>query len=468
MKNKSIKPQKLIFAVTLLFTFMFTSLSFGQSSHSSEPSKSLSDFLKKGELNFHSRTYLMSTLNEGNENDFFTLAMGTGVNYKTPSFYGFQIKAGGHLSFRLAEYNLIDSETGRWTRNRYEKALYDINNPNNKYNLGSLDEVYLSYENKGLSFKLGRQTYETPLLNKNYNRLRPNFFQGISTQYKTENLIFSGAWFISEAVRGTMNTYSIANSYGVYGQGTHPDGSRNNYHGNITSLGVGVFGIQYNRKNWKNQVWNHLGENVFNTTFFQSDYSLNRDKTDYLFGVQGFYQTALNNGGNVNPALAYMTKGEQTFALGAKLGATFNQQHEISFNYLGISDEGRFLFPKEWGREQFYASQTTELFEGYGGVNAYVLRYRYFSKDKKHVSKVSAGIIDQPSISNLRLNKYGLDNYYHFLMEHKYHFENYFKGLSLRFIATYKMEMNDEIMTSAEKLNKVNMINLNLVIDYKL
>lgn len=464
MNIKSFKPQNLILGLSLLFTFTF--LGYGQQNQR-DTSKSLVGFIKKGKLSFHSRTYLMSTLNEVKGNDFFTLANGNIFSYETPIFHGFQIKTGGFLSFRLAEYNLIDSETGQWTKNRYEKALYDIKHPQSKYNLGGLDEVYLSYLHKGISFKLGRQAYKTPLLNKNFNRLRPNLFHGLSAKYQLQKVSISAAWFASEAVRGTMETYAMSNSFGVYGQGRHPSGLNNDYHGYINTHGTGIFGFQYEEKNWKTQAWNFWSENVFNLSFLQSDYTLKLNSTKLLFGIQGLYQTALNNGGNNDPTHAYMLKNESTFAIGGQFALEFIQQHKISFNYLGISDQGRYLFPREWGREQFYASQTTELFEGYGGLNAYVLRYEYFSKNKQHTSIISGGVIDQPSIDNLRLNKYGLDNYYHFLIEHKYHFEKYMKGLSLRFIATYKKEIGQGVMTAQQKFNKVDMINLNLVIDYK-
>lgn len=306
------------------------------------------------------------------------------------------------------------------------------------------------------------------MLNKNYNRLRPNIFQGLSAKYEGERLTFSGAWFISEAIRGTMNTYTMANSYGVYGQGMHASGLRNNYHGNISSLGTGVFGAQYKVKDWKTQAWNCLGENVFNTTFIQSDYKFKHDKTEYIFGVQGFYQTALNNGGNADPALTYMQKDEQTYALGGKLGVKFIQQHELSLNYLGISDKGKFLFPKKWGREIFYASQPREVFEGYGCVSAYVIKYKFKAKEKNYAMLLGVGIVDQPSIENLKINKYALDDYYHFSIDQKYHFKSYMKGMSLRFIAAYKKERNAGSMIAAQKLNKLDMINLNLVIDYTL
>ncbi|RYM35007.1 hypothetical protein ERX46_06440 [Brumimicrobium glaciale] len=466
----SIKLQNLIIHVIILLAFAFPFQGFGQDD-SLVKSKGLRDFLKKGELNFLSKTQLMSTVNEGAGNDFFALGTGIGAFYKTPSFHGFQVKAGAFMTFNLAGYNLVNSTTNKWNNTRYEKALYDIKDPSNKYNLGALDELYLAYTFKKLSFKVGRQIHETPLLNKNYNRFRPNIFQGLSAKYENKKLTFSAAWFISEAIRGTMNTYSTANSFGVYSEGWNPDGSKNDYHGHIKTLGTGVFGVKYKHKNtsaikWESQAWNYLGENVFNLTFVQSDFKIKHKKTEFLFGVQGLYQTALNNGGNPNPTHAYILNEESTYAVGGKVGVKFIQQHEISLNYFGISDEGRYLFPREWGREQFYASQTTELFEGYGGLNAYVFRYEYSSKNKRHSTKLSAGIIDQPDIQNLRLNKYGLDNYYHFLAQYKHQFGKYFEGLSMRFIVTYKKEMNPGSMTSSQKINKVDMMHFNLTLNY--
>jgi len=463
MTNINLKYQDLILGTILLFTFIYPFLGLSQK-NSKDVTTSFSSFLKSGEINFYSRTQVMSTLNEESGNDYFTLGTSGGIEYTTPLVYGFQIKAGGYLSFRLVEYNLV--EAGEWTKSRYEKALYDIKNPSNKYNLGSLDELYLLYKHKSFSLKFGRQTYETPLLNKNYNRLRPNLFQGLSVKYQLKTLTFSGAWFISEGIRGTMDSYSMANTFGVYGQGRHTNGLKNDYHGHITSLGTGVFGLVYKERKFKTQIWNYIGENIFNTTFLQSDYAVVKNRTEFQFGIQGFYQTALNHGGNSNQDHTYMLKDEQTFAIGGKLGIKFIQQHELSLNYLGISDKGRFLFPREWGREQFYASQTTELFEGNGGVNAFVMRYKYNSKNNQHATTLSAGLIDQPSVDNLRINKYALDNYYHFLAEYNYSFSNYLKGLSLRFITTYKKEMNEGSMTATQKINKVDMIHLNLVVNY--
>lgn len=136
------------------------------------------------------------------------------------------------------------------------------------------------------------------------------------------------------------------------------------YHGNITFLGIGVLGAEYEKNNWKNQIWNYTNENIFNTIFAQSDYKLERKKMNIFFGAQGFYQNTLNNGGNSNQRVTYRLRNEETFAYSGRIGIN-KKSSTFSFNYFGISDKGRYLFPREWGREKFYASLTKELFEGY-------------------------------------------------------------------------------------------------------
>ncbi|PWH82223.1 hypothetical protein [Brumimicrobium oceani] len=462
----SVRRKNLILLIVILLAFTFPKHPFGQSP-STDSTKTLSDFLKKGELEFKSRTFFMSTLNEGSNRDYFALAQGAGVDYTTPSFYGFHFKMGGYVTFRLAEYNLLNAEN-EWAQNRYEKSLFDIKNPNNRHPLAGLEEIYLAYEYKGLHFKLGSQIHQTPLLNKNTNRIRPNLFQGLNVNYNYNKWKLSAAWFLSEHIRGTSHSFSSSNSFGVYGQGINPSGEASNYRGHISTSGIGVFGAQYNLDNWKTQAWNYVGENVFNLTFIQSDFKLKHNNTEYKLGLQGLYQTALNNGGNANQDFTYILKDEQSFAIGGKMAAKFIEQHEFSINYLGISDQGRYLFPREWGREIFYATQSREAFEGYGGLNAYTLKYKFNTLKTGYSLLLGAGLVDQPDIENKRLNKYSLDDYYHFTIDMKYKFKNYLKGMSIRFLAAYKKEKHSASMTFSEKHNKVNMINLNLIIDYAL
>lgn len=454
----------------LLFILVSTS-SFAQPGHRADihpdsTKNTLWKDLDKGYFEFHKRSFAMSTINQGRLSDFYTFTAGAGIGYYSPSIKGFHIGFSGFFMFQLYQHNLdiVDPYSGK--RSRYENQLYDMNDKTNKSDLDRLEELYLTYEFKDLKVELGRQKFESPLLNENDNRMRPNIFSGLSVKYDKKHLKLYAAWFNSITIRGTVEWYDWSESYGVYGQGANPMNDSLSYHGNISSLGMGVLGMEYEKKNWKNQIWNYTNENVFNIIFAQSDYKWERNKFNVLFGAQGFYQNTLNNGGNSNQSVTYRLRGEETFAYGGRIGIN-RKSSTFSFNYFGISDKGRYLFPREWGREKFYASLTRELFEGYGDLNAYVLKYKYKPKGKAYFFSIGAGYIDQPSSENIFLNKYSLDSYYHFTGKFDYKFKGYLEGLDIKFIAAYKQSTDSDNILDRYKINWVDVLNLNLVIDYR-
>src|SRR5690606_5776471 len=131
------------------------------------------------------------------------------------------------------------------------------------------------------------------------------------------------------------------------------------YPGNLKSYGIGVLGVNYETETkglkTKSQAWNYLAENVFNLTFLQTDFLVKKESFDLDMGVQGFVQTASYKAGNSDPAKAYMLPDEKSMGVGAKFGVD-SGMHGLSINYMGITKHGRFLFPREWGREIFYAN----------------------------------------------------------------------------------------------------------------
>ncbi|MGM0478429.1 MAG: OprD family outer membrane porin [Bacteroidota bacterium] len=460
-----------IYICSLVCTVVLPHILFSQPGHRADIhpdsiSHRLWADLDKGYFEFHKRTFAMSTINEGAIDDYFTVTSGAGLGYYSPSFKNFHLSFSGFFAFQLYQYNLHTTDATAGKGSRYERQLYDLNDVDNSTDLDRLEELYLSYERDHFSVELGRHQLESPLLNENDNRMRPNIFSGLSVNYHNDHLQLKGAWFVSETIRGTVHWYSISESMGIYGQGRNPLGDSGLYHGNISTKGLGTFGAIYEKKNLKTQFWNYTAENIFNLSFGQVDYTYSGKTVDYVLGVQGLYQYALNHGGNPNPSLTYIQEDESTYALGGRIGMIY-KNHQLTGNYFGIADQGRYLFPREWGREKFYASLTRELFEGYGGLNAYVLKYKYDPKERPFWVSVGAGYIDQPSNENLRLSKYALDDYYHFTGKFDYKFQGYFEGLDLKCIVVYKKEAYQGSMTAREKINKADMINLNLVVDYR-
>jgi hypothetical protein len=427
----------------------------------------LGEFLKSGEVDFHVRSFLMGTRNRGALLNYSTMAFGGGLGYYSPSFKGFHVGFSGFFVFQLFEQNVRIADPTTGNVNRYEILLYDMNDLTNTRDLDRLEHLYVSYLNKGFQVVFGRQSVNTPLLNEQDNRMRPNTFSGLTVRYRDKGWDLYSGWFSHVTMRGTVDWYSIEESFGVYPFGRSPFGEASLYKGNIESRGIGMFGMKRNLNHAGSiEAWNYYADNVFNTSFAQTDWVLDLDMVNLDLGVQGFYQTPTGTGGNETSALAYIMPGEQTFGVGSKVGLR-QGAHGISMNFLGISDRGRFLFPREWGRERFYASLPRERFEGNGGVIALTAKYDWRPTGKNWSGTLGASSVNNPSIYNFQLNKYGVPSYYHFVGELDYRFDGYLKGLDMRFLLVNKTAKNPQEVPDRFRINRVDMWNVNLVLDYR-
>lgn len=171
-------------------------------------------------------------------------------------------------------------------------------------------------------------------------------------------------------------------------------------------------------------------------------------------------------GGNEDPTLSYVLKDEFTYAFGGKMGVQ-RGRHDVSLNYLHISDNGRFLFPREWGRERFFASIPRERFEGAGGVNAITLKYKYVFKNETMYAEFGASSVTHQSLDDTRLNKYGVPSYYHFTGLFDYKFKGYLDGFDLKFLVVQKSAQHADEVADNFRINRVDLWNFNLILDYR-
>jgi hypothetical protein len=428
--------------------------------------KTLGRDLDKGYFEFHARSFFMGTVNKGSLMDYSAMAAGAGLGYYSPSWKGFHLGFSGFFVFQLFENNIYEQDPTTNNYNRYEVLLFDMNNFKNKKDLDRLEELYVNYEHKHLLIQFGRQKFDSPFMNEQDNRMRPNIYSGLSVNYSHKDWEFIGAAFNHVTIRGTVDWYSMEESYGVYPFGRNPFGTASNYKGNVESLGVGVLGAKYKTDKWKHQFWNYYNENVFILSFMQNEYALKRAKTTYNFGFQALYQTAINDGGNEDPTLSYILKDEFTYAFGGKMGVQ-RGRHEVSLNNLHISDNGRFLFPREWGRERFFASIPRERFEGAGGVNAFTLKYKYVFKNENMYTELGASSVTHQSLDNIRLNKYGVPSYYHFTGLVDYKFKGYLEGFDFKVLIAHKSAHHPSDVEDQYRINRVDLWNFNLILDYR-
>ena len=431
-----------------------------------EEKESLGKTLKSGEVDFHIRSFFMSTINKGDLLNYATLASGAGIGYTTPEWKGFQARFNGFFTFQVFEHNVRIADPITGAGNRYELLLYDMNDLGNTNRLDRLEELYLTYRKNRFKFTFGRQKVNTPLLNEQDNRMRPNVFGGLSAVYSGMSTKITAMWINSVTIRGTVDWYSIDASFGVYPFGRNLYGEPSDYKSKIKSKGIAMTGIQYYKSGLTLQGWNYFAENVFNMSFVQSDYLINIGKTRIHTGIQGFHQIPVNDGGNPDRQRTYIHPDENSSGLGAKIGV-FSGRHNISLNFLGINDKGRFLFPREWGREILYASLSRERYEGAGDMNALVLKYDLITPINGLFAQFGAGKVNLSEVNDYRTNKYGLPSYYHFSGSMDYRFKDYFEGINLSLLVVNKAPQKREMMTDRLRINRVEMWNINLVMDYR-
>jgi hypothetical protein len=269
------------------------------------------------------------------------------------------------------------------------------------------------------------------------------------------------------APRSTVSWYRAANSVGVYPMGINVDGSRSNYKDNIQSEGVLLLGAEYNDKKWLTlKLWDVLFENVLNTNLLQADVKLKVDNSSTIFaGLQLVHQRTIADGGNQNQILTYAEKNSSASVIGSQLGWK-NKDIELSANYTHIFDQGRYLMPREWGRDPFYTFMPRERNEGLGDVDALVGKLVYnFSKYGLKLS-TGYGYFRTPDVTNYALNKYGLPSYTQFNIDVKYGFKGLLKGLDGQLLIVAKNNRGNIYDDQKYEFNKVNLQLYNFVLNY--
>jgi hypothetical protein len=425
---------------------------------------------KNGHFDGRIRLYSAGSINQDSLTDYYANAAGIGLRYETGKFKGFQLAAGSFFTYNIAssDFSQIDPSTN--TINRYELGLFDVENPSNTKNLAQNEELYIKYSSKKFAALFGRQFIHTPLINLQDGRMRGTTVEGLWLAAKPiKSLKLEGGWLYRIYPRSTNRWFDIGESMGLYPQGRSPLGGPANYLNNIRSAGIGVFSATYKpTKTAKMEVWNYFVENVSNSVFVQAEDARKIGESNHhiLYGAQYLRQDALNYGGNQNQALSYMLQGEQANAFGGMVGWK-NEKFQVDFNYTRITGDGRFMFPREWGRDPFYTFLPRERNEGYGNVHAVSTNFRYKPKEKPFVGWFGVGYYQLPDIiAEAPLNKYAIPSYVQTNIDLKYVHSGWLNGLESHLLVVSKIATGNTYDNPNFVFQKVNMVHVNLIFNY--
>lgn len=430
----------------------------------------LQDCILQAHWEAHSRTFLMSTINEGALKDDYALASGAGIGLLTKPLYGFQLGVSGFFIYNLASSHLEKSDSLSGGSNRYEIGLFDIENPTNRHDLDRLEELYIKYNLSKSYVTVGKININTPFMNPQDGRMRPTIEEGVWLSIgESKKIGFNGGWIWDISPRSTVKWYQLAESLGTNPMGLNIDGTRSNYKEHVTSAGMAIANIYYRPyKNMKISLWDGMFENVMNTAIIEinTNQKLN-EKLDLYQGIMYLHQDAINNGGNIDQSKTYINKGAQSNVISAQVGIR-SKKANVSLNYTHITGDGRYLMPREWGKEPFYTFLPRERNEGLGNVHAVMIKSNFNLFDDKFKTGIGYGYYQLPDVKDYRLNKYGLPSYHQINADASYSFKNFLKGMDIKTLIVYKINAGETYNNYRFVYNKVNMINFNLILDFKI
>jgi hypothetical protein len=434
-----------------------------------EDTLSILHAFKKGTVHGHFRYFFMATDNASGLTDYYANAAGGGIKFETARFKNLQFGVSGFFAFNMGSSDLAIPDTKTNQMNRYETGLFDMEDPTNKKDIDRLEELYIKYHFKRSNLTFGKQLLNTPFINLQDGRMRPTEVEGLwaeINEIKKTKLELGYLYGISP--RSTVKWYKLAESVGIYPVGVNRDGSKSGYRDNLKSKGILMTGITHKlNKNLKLQLWELYADNIFNSVMLQADYQYQlTEKSSLIAAVQLIRQDAINNGGNEDPSKTYFEKGGKARAFGGKAGWK-NDRWETTLNYTRITALGRYLLPREWGRDPFFTFLPRERNEGLGDVHAIMGKVNYKISSTRLTTSAAFGHYNLPDVTNFALNKYGMPSYNQMNIDARYKFGSFLKGLETQLLFVYKDKTGNSYDNDKYVINKVNMSSWNLVFNYQ-
>ena len=455
---------KKLFLVSLLMLIMLNLLWAQHSGHeystesdSLAEAKNLQEIFSKGKIEGHVRSYLMATINAGKLRDYYTHALGGAVGFTSRPWKGFQIGVKGIFTYKSfsSDLNNPDPKTGKISK--WEHELYDITNLNNFNDLDRLEELYLTWRYKKGYISYGKiKVEETPLLNESDGRMKPFAFKGLWVhrqlgQHHKLNL----GWISRVSPRSTVEWYSLEEAIGLTNNGHQPDGSHAEYHEQVPSAGIllGNYSIHGEKLRFSAYYW--YIHRLIHTQWLELHY---RQKA-WDLGLQYAIQFPDAYQQNHHYHHRYVQPGEMGQVLSAQLQCE-NKHAEAQMAFTHAFGTGRFLFPRELGRDHFFTSISRARLEGFGDVDVLTLRGAYDFHIKHFQSSLALQRLWGASPEIHELNKYGLDEFYQINTRLHYEAGGILEGLCLDLLYVYKKNAHHHDAESIFNVSDFHQLNL--------
>lgn len=424
---------------------------------------SLPQALHRGTFSGHIRTVFMATLNRGTAPDYYAHGVGAGLRYETQAWHGLQVGLEGFFLKKLYASPLA-AEPGR-PESRYELSLFDQEHPHSRELLHQVEELWVRWQARpGWQLTYGRQQLDTPLLNSQDSRLSPNFVQGLWVAgHLNAATTLQGGWLTHVAPRSTDRWYRLDEAVGRYSMGVAPDSSRASYLGRVRMHGLAVLGLRRTLGPHATvQAWQYFADHLLATSWLEGTRTLTRPAGTWTVSGQVLWQHSLTNDVESPPSHRYSEPSEQARVLSTRL-AYQRRAWQVAAQYTRVSAHGRYLFPREWGREPFYTTLPRERIEGAGDVHALGASVAW---QRPHAPRLEAGYGYYNLSRQARLNKYSLPDFHQLNLTLTHTFTGTADGLRLRTLYAAKWGADRTSYLPVRAVNKVDLHHLTVALDY--
>lgn len=414
------------------------------------------------------RSYVMSTINRGAPEDYAQWALGGQLGGQTASLYGFSLGARFYAALGVAgNSQVVDTVSG--LPSRYESGLFDFTDRQQK-ELIVLGEAYADFRAAGHHLWAGRHRLKTPMLNGQDGRMIPTLFEGAWYQNTSLSGLALDLGYISHVyARSGPRWMRVEDAIGIYPQGRSLDGTPADYHGQLHSAGIFVGGVSYQHARFHVSAWDYALENILNVVYTDAFITPELDGMQLSFGAQYLGGQRLANGGNPDPAHAYM-QDDAYHVFGAKAELRTPSDLLLAVNYDRVTRHGRFVFPRELGVEPLFVFMKRERTEGAGDVHgASLLVEQSWSPGgliKRMSSGASYGVSFRTDPREADLNKNGFPSLYQINWDTFIHFGAPFEGLVAELLLVYKGPLADTYGNARFVVNKVDMFHADVILNY--
>ncbi|TBH73451.1 OprD family outer membrane porin [Aquirufa nivalisilvae] len=463
-------PAKTIrYLIQFCSVFLLSTVQANAWSSLATDSLSVWNAVTNGKIRPNLRYFYMNTDNAGESYDAYAHGINLGITYETIPWKHIRLGISGQWIYNIHSTSFAPDPKFP-ILNRYELGLFDLIHPQSKEILSRLEKLYIAYSIQKSSIKMGRQVINTPFINPQDGRLRPTAVSGIWIDWNEISSTKIEAGFINSiSPRSTTQWYGIGESIGIYPQGYNPDGSKSNYFGNVQSNGIGLLGITLKQiKPISLQIWNMYVDQIMHTSMVQADALWAASKhSQWVAGLQYLEQHALTQNENLESHKSYIHSGDMSRSFGAKFGWE-NKQWKTSLNFNRITGEGRYLMPREWGKDPFFTFMPRERNEGLGDVQAYVAKISYQWNKVPLKTQIAHGYFLLPDVTNFTLNKYAMPSYSQSNFDVSFEPKGKWQNLKFSMLYVYKKLLDNEIQADKFIINKVNMSQVNFIVNYEL